>query len=315
VDASTTRQFGGSGLGLAISKQLAELMGGRIGVESEAGRGSEFWFSIRLRLQPEGNLSAIPAPANLRGVRILVVDDNATSREMLSVRLASWGMRPAEAPDGPAALQALAVAWEQGDVFQIAVLDFLMPGMNGATLGQAIKSDERLSATHLVLLSSLGERGDARRFAKIGFAGYLVKPLRHADLFNVLSNALAGGVSPAEMRPIVTRHSAREIRRVVVYSGKSALLVEENITNQQVALGMLKKFGLRADAAANGAEALKALESIPYDLVLMDVQMPVMDGLEATRRIRDVQSDVLDHNIPIIAMTAHALQGDRERCL
>ena len=325
VDASTTRQFGGTGLGLAISKQLAELMGGRIGVNSEPGRGSEFWFTVRLGLRPadtpEGR-SVIPVLANLKGVHILVVDDNATSREILNLRLASWGMRSAEVMDGPSALQALAVANKQGDPFQVAILDMQMPGMDGATLGQSIKSDEHLSGTHLVLLSSLGDRGDARRFAQIGFSGYLTKPVRHADLFNVLSIAITNRAAQVEnpgsgfiTPPIVTRHSAREFQRMNVAAGTHVLLAEDNITNQQVALGILKKLGVNADAAADGFEVIKALESIPYDLVLMDVQMPEMDGLEATQRIRDSQSAVLNHNIPIIAMTANAMQGDRERCL
>jgi signal transduction histidine kinase/DNA-binding response OmpR family regulator/HPt (histidine-containing phosphotransfer) domain-containing protein len=325
VDASTTRQFGGTGLGLAISKQLAELMGGRIGVNSEPGRGSEFWFTVRLGQRPADSpdgRSVIPVLANLKGVHILVVDDNATSREILNLRLASWGMRSAEVIDGPSALQALSVAREHGDPFQVAILDMQMPGMDGATLGQLIKSDERLNGTHLVLLSSLGERGDARRFAQIGFAGYLTKPVRYTDLFNVLSIALADRAALVEAPgsgiftpPIVTRHSAREFQRMNVAAGTHVLLAEDNITNQQVALGILKKLGVNADAAANGFEVIKALESIPYDLVLMDVQMPEMDGLEATQRIRDIQSSVLNHNIPIIAMTANAMQGDRERCL
>ncbi|MEI8132625.1 MAG: PAS domain S-box protein, partial [Leptolinea sp.] len=217
VDASTTRQYGGTGLGLAISKQLAELMGGRIGVESEAGQGAEFWFTVRLGMQPEGKASEIPTMANLSGVHILIVDDNATSREILDMRLTAWGMRPAEAIDGVTALQALTAAVAEGDPFQIAVLDMQMPGMDGATLGQMIKSDDQLSGTHLVLLSSLGERGDARRFEKIGFAGYLVKPLRHTDLFNVLSAALGG--SGIEIRPIVTRHSASETLRRSLKAG------------------------------------------------------------------------------------------------
>ncbi len=336
VDASTTRQFGGTGLGLAISKQLVELMGGQIGVNSEPGRGSEFWFTIRLGLQEARAYGETPAGlatlreiANLagrasvlKGVRILVVDDNATSREMLNLKLLSWGMRPAEVSDGASALQALAAAHECGDPFQVAVLDMQLPDMDGAMLGQAIKSDERLTGIYLVLLSSLGERGDARKFAQIGFAGYLNKPLRQADLLNVLSIALAGQAAPLEdpsvgsiTRPIVTRHSARENRRVNLAARSRILLVEDNITNQKVALGILKNLGLKAEAAANGLEALKILESIPYDLVLMDVQMPEMDGLEATRHIRDLKSAVLNHNIPIIAMTAHAMQSDRERCL
>jgi PAS domain S-box-containing protein len=322
ADASTTRQFGGTGLGLAISKQLSELMGGRIGVKSEPGHGSEFWFTVRIKQQPEGSQSKVPSPANLEGVRVLVVDDNATNREMLNIRMTSWGMRPLEAVDGPSALRAMETAFEEGDPFHIAVLDMHMPGMDGAMLGQVIKSDKRLCGTPLVLLTSLGERGDAHRFESIGFAGYLVKPLRHLDLYNVLSITLAthkgnnqGEASFVENPHIVTSHSAREARRISVDSTKRILLVEDNIINQQVALGILKKYGLKADAAADGMEALKALENIPYDLVLMDVQMPVMDGFEATRQIRDPHSAVLNHNIPVIAMTANALQGDRENCL
>jgi PAS domain S-box-containing protein len=315
VDASTTRQYGGTGLGLAISKQLVEMMNGRVGVKSEPGRGSEFWFTVRLPLQTASRASEIPAQANLAGVRILVVDDNAASRTILKTRLTSWGLLPSEAQDGDSALLALNGAREAGDPFQVAILDMQMPGMNGAMLGEAIKNDECLANTHLILLSSLGERGDARRFAKIGFVGYLTKPLRHVDLFNVLSLTLTGGDAPAGSSAIVTRHSAREIRRVTASSSARILLAEDNITNQQVALGILTKLGYKADAVANGLEAITALENIPYDVVLMDVQMPELDGVDATRIIRNDKSLVLNHAIPIIAMTAHALQIDRERCL
>jgi PAS domain S-box-containing protein len=315
VDASITRKFGGTGLGLAISKQLVELMGGKIGVNSEAGIGSEFWFTVSLGLQPQRNQDKQHDLADLKGIRILVVDDNAANRAIVSGYLSFWGMRPTEATDGAAALQALAAAREQNDSFPIAILDMRMPDMDGATLGQAIKSDKNLSGTQLILLSSLGERGDARRFAKIGFSGYLLKPMQQRDLFNVLTTTLEGDASPTETRPIITRHSARETDRISIKTGTRILLAEDNSTNQLVALGILKNFGLRADVVSNGIQALKALQVIPYDVVLMDVQMPELDGLEATRRIRDPQSTVLNHNIPIIAMTAHALQGDRERCL
>ncbi|MCK9296988.1 MAG: response regulator [Desulfobulbaceae bacterium] len=323
VDASTTRQYGGTGLGLAISKQLAEMMQGEVGVTSEAGRGSEFWFTARLSRQQGGQQSEAPPAMDLRGLRVLIVDDNATSREILSTRLASWFMRPARTRDGREALAMLQQAQEEGDPFPIAVIDMQMPGMDGEELGRLIKADAQLADTQLVMLTSLGMRGDARRFEELGFAAYLTKPVRHHELYHVLS-ALprpCGAVvdqadkgQPPPRRPILTRHSARELRQLFAGSGARILVVEDNSTNQQVALGILARLGLHADAVANGAEAVKTLETIPYDLVLMDVQMPVMDGYEAARRIRR-GSAPLNSRIPIIAMTAHAMQGDREKCL
>ncbi len=314
VDASITRTYGGTGLGLAISKQLAELMGGEAGVESKEGQGSEFWFTARLGKQPEGARKESSPPADLRGVRVLIVDDNATSREILATRMTSWGMRPSEAEGGSGALQALDRALEESDPFRIAVIDMRMPGMDGEALGRAIKADKRLADTRMVMLTSLGSRGDAPRFREIGFAAQATKPIRHLELFGVLSSTLSG-IPASSPPPGVTRHTARATLNL--FAGRKAriLLAEDNITNQQVALGILKKLGLRADAVANGAEAVKALESIPYDLVLMDAQMPVMDGLEATRQIRSPQTKVRNHSMPIIAMTANAMQGDRERCL
>jgi CheY-like chemotaxis protein/HPt (histidine-containing phosphotransfer) domain-containing protein len=190
-------------------------------------------------------------------------------------------------------------------------LDMQMPGMDGAELARAIKADEKLKDTRLVMMTSLGQRGDARQMEEIGFSAYLNKPARQSDLFDSLSAVLADSVIAQQKRPIITRHSIRDMHRGAV----RILLAEDNITNQQVAVGILKKLGLSADAVANGAEAITALETLPYDLVLMDVQMPEMDGLDATRHIRDKQSAVLNHSIPIIAMTAHAMQGDRETCL
>ena len=315
ADSSTTRKYGGTGLGLAISKQLSELMGGEIGVESTEGVGTEFWFTVRLRKQPEGLLPGEHLiPTDLHNIRILIVDDNATSREILTTRTRSWGMRPSEASEGPQALQLLQEAREAGDPFRIAVIDMQMPGMDGETLGKTIHADARLAETRLVLLTSLGTRGDARHFQEIGFSAYLTKPTRSQELFGVLSLALAERGS-SQTQPIVTRHSTQNLLQLPPATSVRILLAEDNIINQQVALGILKKFGLRADAVANGVEAVKALETLPYDIVLMDVQMPVMDGLEATRQIRNPQSSVLDHTLPIIAMTAHTMQGDREQCL
>ncbi|MBK5964371.1 hypothetical protein CCR95_09815 [Thiocystis minor] len=316
VDASTTRQYGGTGLGLAISKQLAALMGGEVGVNSEEGKGSEFWFTARLAKQPESANTPMPLPADLFGVHVLIVDDNATNREILTTRLTCWGMRPAEARDGPEALQRLSTALDEQDPFRLAVIDMQMPDMDGETLGRTIKADPRLADTRMVMLTSLGMRGDARRFQEIGFAAYATKPIRHEELQAVLLLALADHVAmEASPRPIAMRHRARETLNLFAGHTARILLAEDNITNQQVALGILKKMGLHADAVANGAEAVTALATIPYDLVLMDVQMPVMDGLEATRIIRDPASAVRNHRLPIIAMTANAMRGDQEHCL
>jgi CheY-like chemotaxis protein/HPt (histidine-containing phosphotransfer) domain-containing protein len=313
VDASTTRKYGGTGLGLAISKRLAEIMGGTIGVTSEEGRGSEFWFTVRFSKQADG--AALRKKrlidSELRGARILVVDDSTTNRNMLVAQLRSWGAVPVDVADGPAALHALYQAIESQLPYQIALVDMQMPIMDGETLGRTIRSDNKLNDTHLVMMSSVGKRGDARRYQSIGFKAFLAKPVRQAELYEILITTLSGTTSFYEKRSFIDNQTAASMRRDNVH----ILLAEDNITNQQVALGILRKLELRAEAVANGVEAVNALESIPYDLVFMDVQMPVMNGFEATRMIRDPNSRALHHNVPIIAMTAHAMEGDREKCL
>ncbi len=313
VDASTTRKYGGTGLGLAISKQLAELMGGRIGVLSEVGVGSEFWFTARLEVQKVPAVTPAAASADsadLKGVRVLIVDDNATNREILRVQLGAWGMRPTDAVDGPSALAELLRVADSADPYRIAILDMQMPEMDGASLGLAIRDEARLSALPLVLMPSLVGHGDAARVHSVGFAACLTKPVRQSELLATLSAILSGSAPrPAEKAP------ARKPTIPKLNLHARILLADDNVTNQLVAVGMLRKMGLSADAVANGEEAVELLAGVPYDLVLMDVQMPVLDGLDATRRIRDPQSPVLNHAVPIIAMTAHAMAREHAECL
>ncbi len=328
VDTSTTRQYGGSGLGLVISRQLSELFGGETGVVSEERKGSEFWFTARLHLQT-GARQTESLPADIKDVRILIVDDNATNREILSKRLASWSMRPSEAKDGPLALQALYQALDGKDPFRMALIDMQMPGMDGETLGRIIQMDNRLSSTRLVLLTSLGTRGDMRRFEEEGFSACMSKPIKHQELRDILAMVLGIPDRRTDRTGhIVTQHEVWKSPVISATRKAKILIAEDNSTNQQVALGLLRNLGLQADVVANGRDAVKALETLPYDLVLMDVQMPQMDGFEATRHIRRWSGNCDDAvgsrkaelrnraaGIPIIAMTAYALEGDRNRCL
>jgi len=313
VDSSTTRKYGGTGLGLTISKQLAEMMGGQIGVESEEGKGSTFWFTAVFEKQPEGKNKRVVVPKDIKEKRILIVDDNANNRYVLREQLRSWGCRYGEVSNGVQALEELRQAVAGKDPYEISILDMQMPEMDGETLGKKIKQDPEMKNTILVMMTSMGQRGDARRFEKIGFAAYLTKPVKKSKLYDCLSSVVGLQEDTGNEQPvaIVTRHSLAEDKK----RGVRILLAEDNIINQKVLISTLRKLGYHADTVANGKEAVKALEMTPYDIVLMDCQMPEMDGYDATGEIRKPESKVLNHQVPVIAITANAMKGDREKCL
>ncbi len=312
ADGSTTRKYGGTGLGLAISRQLAEKMGGTAGVDSVEGAGSTFWFTAALEKQPADTADAPEPFADLAGIRVLVVDDHATNRLLVTRLLDAWECRYDEAPDGPAALEKLREGMRVGDPYRIALLDMMLPGMDGAELAKMIKADALLQPTILVMLTSLGRRGDGARMAELGIAGYISKPIRQAQLRDCLALVLGrGGADASGRERLVTKYTVAESRKGRI----RILLVEDNQTNTLVATSILRKLGYGADTASDGIEALAALRKEPYHLVLMDCQMPRMDGYEATRRIRAGEEGIADPAVPVIAMTANAMVGDREKCL
>jgi PAS domain S-box-containing protein len=321
ADSSTTRRYGGTGLGLSICRQLAEMMGGEIGVESSSGQGSSFWFTVKLGKQQQFGSEPTKEEhlfPDLSSLHILVVDDNSTNRLYLRKIIEAWGCSNfSEAADGETAMRILHESADSGQLFDLTILDMHMPKIDGETLGAMIKEDKKLMSTKLIMMTSVGNRGDAARLAEKGFAAYLTKPVKETLLRECLENVVYGK-PPKEPRTdvLITRHSIAESRKREV----RILLTEDNVINQKVTTAILDKLGYKSEIASNGLEALDLLSRRSFDLVIMDCEMPEMDGYETTRRIREWKTSASGQEqargkIPIIAMTAHALEGEREKCL
>ncbi|HYO61523.1 MAG TPA: response regulator, partial [Actinomycetota bacterium] len=308
ADSSTTRSYGGTGLGLAISDQLVGLMGGTLELQSEIGRGSTFSFTVRM-VKPTEPITALIKRSDLTGVRTLIVDDNATNRTILERQTRSWGMVSESAASGNEGLRMLREAVADRRPYQLGLLDMDMPDMNGIAMANAVISDRALKTLPLVLLtSSTRETSESIRVA--GFAASLTKPVRQSHLYDAIMTSL--GSRP--LGPTARARKADTFTATISPGRRPRLLVaEDNAVNQKVAVAMLAKLGFQADVAANGAEAIEALSRIPYQAVLMDCQMPVMDGYDATTAIRKSEDNAT--HVPIIAMTASALDGERDRCL
>ena len=308
ADSSTTRRYGGTGLGLTISMQLVKLMGGHLWVVSEAGKGSEFHFTVRFGIAAGAPAQSWFKLEGLAGMPVLVVDDNNTNRRILQDVLLNWGMQPSMAAGGPEALAQLDEAAIRGEPFRLALLDVMMPDMDGFAVAERIRQNPRLENCTLIMLSSAGQTENSVRCEELGIARYLIKPVKQSDLREAILRVL-GNPAESGRTAAVGPAPASETRR-----SRRILLAEDGLVNQQVARELLEARGHRVVVVNNGREAVQAVERDSFDLVLMDVQMPEMDGYEATEAIRQMEQTTGNH-IPIVAMTAHALKGDRERCL
>jgi signal transduction histidine kinase/CheY-like chemotaxis protein len=324
ADNSTTRRFGGTGLGLAISKQLVGMMGGKIGVDSDPGKGSTFWFNIRIEKQTG---PAEPPPQiyfrDLFDLRVLVVDDNATNRQILRHQLFAWKMQKGSAANGYEALELLRAAAADKKPYDLALLDMQMPEMDGMTLARAIKADPAIASTRLIILTSMGHMHTQDELKAAGVDAYLIKPVKQSRLFDTLVDVLGRAAAEtafvqAAPAPLAAPDPGAAAAAPAPPGAARILLAEDNPVNQKVALAQLKGLGFGADPAGNGHEVLSALRRLPYDMIFMDCQMPEMDGYEATRQIRLAeQAGTATWHSPmrIVAMTANAMTGDREKCL